>query len=122
MSQIVIVEDDGDIRNATLEFLEMEGYTAQGCVNGQDALSYLRSQGADLPNLLIVDLNMPIMNGPAFLAAQKADENLKKIPCVIMSANAENDAKDRKLPCNHYLRKPIDLDDLLAVVRRYVKH
>ena len=119
--EVYLVEDDIDIREATLEFLEMEGIKALGCANGREALTHLKASLHQLPSLLLVDLNMPVLDGIGFREEQLRDPALSQIPCVILSADGKIDAKCEQLKIEQNLRKPIDLDDLMIVIQKFVR-
>jgi CheY-like chemotaxis protein len=116
---IYVIEDDRDIRESMIEFLESEGYQVGGASNGQEALDYLRKT-SDLPNLILLDLMMPIKDGIAFRDEQRDDAVLGKVPVVIMSADAHLQDKKVRAGVNEFLKKPVDLDDLLKVVDQYL--
>jgi CheY-like chemotaxis protein len=117
LGEILLIEDDEDIRLTMIEFLEMEGIKAEGCVNGEKALEHLNSRRENLPKLILVDLNMPLMDGPAFRRAQMADPEFSQIPCFILSADGNIGSISQELGVNGVIKKPVDLDQLLAVVR-----
>lgn len=91
--------------------------------DGVEALAFLRGQGkyadAPRPNLIFLDLNMPRKDGREVLAEVKADEQLKRIPIVVMtSSQAEEDvARAYDQHANCYVRKPIDFDQFHSVVK-----
>lgn len=114
---IMIVEDEFLIREALTEFLEEEGYTVAGSANGQEALNYLR--GGAVPELILLDLMMPVMNGPQFLAELQADPALDSIPVVLLSADRNSHEKFSSNAPVEYLEKPVRLVDLLDTVERY---
>ena len=113
---ILIVEDDADIRVALMDVLEEHGYEPVGAVNGLDALEKLR-EGALKPCLIVLDLMMPVMDGRAFREEQLREPALAQIPVVVCSAYRE--IADQALRLTEFLRKPLDVDDLVAAVRRY---
>jgi two-component system, chemotaxis family, response regulator Rcp1 len=91
--------------------------------NGVEALAFLRREGkyADSPHpdLILLDLNMPRMDGREVLAVIKADPELKRIPVVVLTTSrAEEDiVKSYDLHANCYISKPVDLDQFITVVR-----
>lgn len=116
-SQILIVEDDVDIRDTLQEVLQSEGYNVHTTINGLEALNWLRSN-EQLPCIVLLDLMMPVMNGWQFLDAARADPVLSKVPVVVVSAVADL----RSVPTGvHYVRKPINFENLLGVVRTYCR-
>ena len=91
--------------------------------DGVEAMDFLRTRGkhrhAPRPDLIILDLNLPRKDGREVLAEIKADEDLKRIPVVVLTiSQAEEDIlKSYNLHANCYISKPIDLDQFLKVVR-----
>src|SRR6266496_6722379 len=83
--RILLVEDDRSIRDVLRAILEEEGYAVTTAENGRRALEHLRSGGA--PDLIVLDLRMPIMDGWQFRAMQKADPVLATIPVLAVSAD-----------------------------------
>ena len=117
MQQVLIVDDDFEIRETLGQILEDEGYAVAGAANGMEALSFLRADNH--PCVILLDLMMPVMNGWQFATEQKRDPGLAKIPVVVISAVGDAEQKARTLGAVEVLRKPIDLDQLLATVGRY---
>ena len=111
--EVLVVDDDGDIRASLSELLEDEGYRAPTAINGVEALDRLR-QGVH-PCVILLDLMMPVMNGLEFRALQKADPELAGIPVVIISAHA----RPADVDADAFLSKPVSVDRLLAVVERF---
>jgi CheY-like chemotaxis protein len=112
MTSVLVVDDDTDIREAVAEVLAGEGYLVLGAGDGAEALKKCR---AFHPSLVLLDLMMPGMNGWEFRAAQKRDPDLAGIPVVVLSALEQRVAIDAEA----FVRKPFDLDELLALVRRH---
>jgi two-component system, chemotaxis family, chemotaxis protein CheY len=84
---ILVVEDDREQREALCAMLDLEGFEHAQVSNGREALAYLNESGA--PCVVLLDLEMPVMNGRVFRAKQLADERLSRIPVVIVTGNAE---------------------------------
>ena len=114
---ILVVEDDAATRDAVALVLEDEGYSVTGVANGQEALLHLRQTAP--PNLILLDLMMPVMNGWEFRKQQTQDPALQSIPVVVISADGALPQKAAALGATDYLIKPIDLDKLLEAVQRY---
>ena len=110
---VLVVDDDPDIRAFMAASLEDSGYEVRTAVDGGVALALLR---AWRPDLILLDLMMPRVDGWAFRQAQLAQKRLAAIPVVVMSAGygAQNQAK--KLATAAGLDKPFDLNELLATV------
>jgi two-component system, chemotaxis family, response regulator Rcp1 len=122
---ILLVEDNaGDVR-LTKEVLKDSKDRNNLIVasNGEEAMDCLRRsgkfKGASRPDLILLDLNLPIKDGREVLAQIKSDENLKRIPVVILTTSkAEEDIlKTYNLHANCYITKPVDLDQFCAVVK-----
>jgi chemotaxis family two-component system response regulator Rcp1 len=123
--QILLVEDNpGDVR-LTREALKEAKFrnTVQVVGDGVEALAYLHQQGqysgAMRPHLIMLDLNLPRMDGREVLAAIKKDADLQRIPVVVLSSSeAESDiARAYELHANAYVTKPVDIDHFLQVVK-----
>jgi chemotaxis family two-component system response regulator Rcp1 len=123
--QILLIEDNpGDVR-LTREALKEAKFrnTLQVVGDGVEALAYLRQQGqysgAMRPHLIMLDLNLPRMDGREVLAAIKKDADLRRIPVVVLSSSeAEADiARAYELHANAYVTKPVDIAHFLQVVK-----
>lgn len=115
---ILIVEDSLDIQESLKQLFESENYDVQIASHGQEALDYLRS-GAKHPNIILLDLMMPIMDGYEFRKIQYLDEALSRIPVVIMTADGHVEEKSAKLGGAAFLKKPVDIDIILNTVYKY---
>lgn len=114
MARVLIVDDEFDIRQAVAEVLAEEGHQVLSAGDGAEALAYLREFH---PNLVLLDLMMPGMNGWEFRAAQQGDPDpeLRSIPVVILSALG----REGTIDADGFMQKPFDLDDLLSTVQRH---
>jgi CheY-like chemotaxis protein len=111
MSRILVVEDE-DILAATLcEVLEDEGYEALSARNGQDALRLLAEKS---PDLVLLDMMMPLMDGTAFLTAKALDATIQHVPVVVMTSASRAVLQGHGVA--GFLAKPFKLDTLLDVV------
>jgi DNA-binding response OmpR family regulator len=115
---ILIIEDEGLIRNLLVEVLEEEGYHVVGAANGEVALKTLRTANSP-PRLIILDLNMPVMNGWQFRSAQQHEATLAAIPVIILSAGRNIAQETKTLAAVDYLTKPLDLTVLLDRIKIY---
>jgi CheY-like chemotaxis protein len=111
--RILVVEDDPDAREALVALLQMKGYRAVPAGNGKEALDYLHK--APLPDLIILDLWMPVMDGWQFRAEQIKDPRLKKVPVIVVTALSDRADVD----ANEIIIKPVDVERLLATVSQY---
>jgi CheY-like chemotaxis protein len=116
--QIFVVDDDEDIREGLMDFLEDHGYDPVGAADGREALQLLGTSGSR-PCIIILDLMMPVMDGRSFREAQLQDPNLSEIPVVVISAYKDGDDTARQINALTYLPKPLDLNALLAVVKAH---
>jgi CheY-like chemotaxis protein len=103
---VLVVEDDPDLREALAELLRDEGFAVSTAENGARALKQL--EGAELPKVIVSDLMMPEMNGWELLDHVRGSDRLRGVPVVVMTAAAEP-----KIPHDiPVMRKPIDIDDM----------
>lgn len=112
MANILVVEDNDDVREMMAVTLELEGHEVLTAVNGRDALDKL-SEG-EKPCVILLDLMMPVMNGWEFRSALSRDPDLRDVPVVVVSAATGEMA--RRVDATAYLPKPLDMDQLLDVV------
>lgn len=113
---ILLVEDDLDISEAIQSILEEEGFVIKCTFNGKEALEYL-SDAPHVPQLILLDIMMPYMNGYEFREAQLKDPKIANIPTIILSAAGKHEDIDR-LHFKECLKKPLDLETLIDVVKR----
>lgn len=125
---IVMADDDGDdimlAREALIESRVINEF--HSVADGLELLDYLRSQGeyaatgtAPRPHLILLDLNMPKMDGRAALAAIKADPELNRIPIVILTtSNADRDiARTYELGAASFIQKPVTFEQMVDVMQ-----
>lgn len=103
---ILVVEDEADVREAVAALLDVGGYAVLQAADGDEALRRLRS-GVVRVVLILLDLQMPRMDGRAFRAAQLCDPDLATIPVVIMSGAADGAVAAAQLGVRVYLQKPV---------------
>ena len=123
--QVLVVEDNpGDARLLQEVFQGAnENVALHVAQDGLDAMAFLRQQGsyraAPRPSLILLDLNLPKMDGRAVLAHIKADPDLKTIPTVILTTSEapEDIAASFRLQANCYLNKPVELDEFEQLVK-----
>ena len=122
---ILLVEDDeGDVLLTKRAFASGKIYNSLSVAkDGVEALAFLRQEGeytaAPRPDLILLDLNMPRMDGREALAKIKQDENLRSIPVVVLTtSDSEQDVlKSYDLQASCYITKPVDLKQFVGVVR-----
>ncbi len=126
-STILLIEDDKvDIMTVQRAFKQNNiTNTLEVKQNGEDALEYLRQEEPDgeedfvLPGLILLDLNMPKMNGVEFLKIVKSDERLKSIPVVVLTTSKEeNDrCESFNIGVAGYIIKPVDFNKFVEVIK-----
>jgi len=108
---IVIVEDDGDIRESLRDAFEDAGYAVHSARNGLEGLEVLR--GCDRPCAVVLDLIMPVMTGNELYEAMQADPQLADIPVVVSTSDPS------RVPSGvPFVRKPINVSAMLNTVKR----
>ena len=113
---VLVVDDDESIRETLELALDLEHYATAVASDGAEALQWLRNNPA--PQLILLDLMMPIMDGWQVLGHLGKDERLARIPVVVITAFDRDLGSAGQLPI---LKKPIDLRDLLRVVGAQVQ-
>jgi CheY-like chemotaxis protein len=109
---ILVVDDNIDAVEALAQILEYEGYAVATAYDGREALEYLR--GNPTPDLIVLDLMMPIMNGWELRAELAKVPAFAKVPIVVMTALAQA----AKIEADAIVAKPIDLKRLLLIMDR----
>lgn len=115
MRNILVIEDDHNIRVVIRQALESEGYKVYSAANGRDGLELLKQ--IDQPNLILLDLMMPLMTGWEFIKAQKKHRLLRDIPVVIVSATES--IQGTHVPAREIIHKPFEIQELLNVVKKH---
>lgn len=115
---LLVVEDDVEIRETLVEILEEREYNVSAAEHGKLALELLR-RAADPPCLILLDMMMPVMDGRAFHAELRRHPAWVNIPVVICSAYRDLPAPETLSPQVEYLKKPLDLHELIKTVRRH---
>jgi CheY-like chemotaxis protein len=113
----MIVEDEPDVREAFTARLTLEGYTVVGAANGRDALEYLAC--GPLPDVILLDYAMPVMDGRAFVQAQARNARWARIPVILITAYLQRAFAARSLDVAAILEKPVVWDDLAPLLERY---
>ncbi len=118
---ILLVEDDQvDVMTVKRAMQEIHvTNTVVNCENGEEALKFLRDPDNEKPCIILLDLNMPIMNGIEFLRVIKQDELLKRIPVVVLTTSEEQPDKIKSfdLGVAGYMAKPVDYRQFVEVMR-----
>jgi two-component system, chemotaxis family, response regulator Rcp1 len=122
--EILLVEDSYSDANLTIKSLGKANVTnnLHWVEDGETALEYLRHQGeyttATRPDLILLDLNLPGLDGREVLAEIKADSELKRIPVVVLTTSADEQdvLRSYDLNANCYITKPVDIHQFLQIV------
>jgi CheY-like chemotaxis protein len=113
--RILVVEDDSLTSGAIKMVLEWEGYDVDCAANGQEALDHLR-QAEEKPDLILLDLMMPILDGHQFREEQKHDPDINRIPVVVVSAANYASSMD----ASGYIQKPFRPEQLVETIRHQI--
>ncbi|HEU5406775.1 MAG TPA: response regulator [Nitrospira sp.] len=114
VKRILLVEDSPLTSRAVRMALEWEGYQVECAANGQEALDHLR-QADEKPDLILLDMMMPVLDGYQFREEQKRDQAISNIPIVVVSV-AEIDSS---LDASGHIHKPFKPEELLQTLRSY---
>ena len=118
----ILVVEDNDMNMQLVEFLlEEGGYRIVKATSGEEALAIARD-GSGTPDLILMDIHLPGMDGLSVVRAIKADERTATIPILALTAHAMRGDKDRFLEagCDGYISKPIDVKTFIASIERYL--
>jgi CheY-like chemotaxis protein len=119
---VLIVEDDPDVREMLSALLSMEGFYAVAAEDGLEALHLLRTvrhRAPETPCLVLLDLKMPRLGGHEFRRAQLGDPTVASVPVAVMSGAVDLEQRAQDLGAVATVAKPINIDRLMDVVRRY---
>ncbi len=121
LKPILLVEDDNiDVMTVRRAFKDLKVTNQLVCVvNGEEALEYLKNESNKKPCVILLDLNMPKMNGIEFLKVKKENEELKKIPVVALTTSKEAYDIDQsfELGVVGYIVKPVDYKKFVEAIR-----
>ncbi len=117
-SDVLVVDDDADLRRALRNALEPEGYHVALAANGREAWEWLQS--APLPALILLDLMMPVMDGAQFLGLVRTDTRMRSIPVVLATAFGSL-AEPVAAESQGLLAKPFDVEQVLRLASRYCR-
>lgn len=112
--RVLVVDDSASLRQAYALVLEIEGMSVTTASNGREALERVR---ADKPDLILLDLSMPVMSGWEFRAIQRTDPRLARIPVIVVTAEEIEEAEADLLACHGLVRKPSPCEALITAIR-----
>lgn len=120
--KILLVEDDISIRENMASLLSYEGYQVIEAEHGLEAMQKLEESKGELPNLILLDLFMPIMNGREFLQCKEASTAalLREIPVILITASVPEEHQDLETKTVAIFRKPISLKDFLHSLKTII--
>lgn len=112
---VLIVEDDPNLNLALVETLQTYGYVTLSAYHGREALELLHQQP---PDVIVCDINMPVMDGYTFLQHTRAEPELRLLPFIFLTARTttEDQRRAKSIGIEDYLSKPIDSRDLVAAI------
>jgi two-component system OmpR family response regulator len=113
---VLVIEDDPDLADAVRLVLEDAGYRVRGAVDGQQAIDDIRQE---MPGLILLDMKMPRMSGWEFVREFRAAYD-HAVPIILFTAARDPRQHAVEIAADGYLAKPFEMDDLLAIVSRYL--
>jgi CheY-like chemotaxis protein len=122
MSRKILVVEDNDMNMQLVEFLlEEGGYDIVKASSGEEALAITRD-GPQAPDLILMDIHLPGMDGLSVVRAMKDDQRTRRIPILALTAHAMRGDKDRFLEagCDGYISKPIDVKTFIRSIEQYL--
>jgi CheY-like chemotaxis protein len=118
-AHILVVEDDPDIRESVVEILEDDGHVVTSAGDGREALDRLQS-ASPAPDLILLDLMMPVMSGYQFREEQLKLPAFASIPVLIVTADVNARSKVESLQVAGFVQKPLKIQPLLDLVNQLV--
>ena len=116
--KILVVDDEEDLLKLTAFRLKKSGYEVLTAVNGQEALDLIQN---DRPDLILLDLRIPLISGYDVCKRVRADDKLKDTPIILFTASAEGITdKVNEVGANDYLTKPFYQEGLLGKVKKLI--
>jgi two-component system, chemotaxis family, chemotaxis protein CheY len=112
---VLVVDDDPDARDAMAELLQLQGFSVLAAGNGHEALEVLKVEN---PNVVLLDLMMPVVSGWEFLRRRKAHPELARIPVIVTSAVIDRVVGAQAEGADAVLLKPINIEKLLNLVKQ----
>ncbi len=119
----ILVVEDNDMNMQLVEFLlEEGGYAILKATSGEEALAITQNGPDFTPDLILMDIHLPGMDGLSVVRAMKEDTRTARIPILALTAHAMRGDKDRFLEagCDGYISKPIDVKTFIASIERFI--
>jgi two-component system cell cycle response regulator DivK len=116
---ILIVEDDPKNMKLFHDLLQVNGYQTLEATDGRQGVDSARLLG---PDLILMDAMLPVLNGIEAIKILKSDEKTRMIPIIALTSFALPNEKERILEagCNGYMLKPLNINDLISMIREYL--
>jgi DNA-binding response OmpR family regulator len=111
--KILVVEDDGMMREYVALFLRSAGYSVD---TAEDGMAAVRAVRRNAPALIISDVTMPRLNGFEFIATLREDAGVRNIPVIFLTSVPDGEKRSEELGALAYMRKPMKADKLLSLV------
>ncbi len=116
MKKVLVIDDNESLRMELLNILRLEGYEALGARDGREGVQIVQQH---LPDLIISDINMPILNGFEFIAELRRDSRTELIPVILLSGGSEL-PQGLQAGAAGYLPKPCTVDEFLAAIKTQI--
>jgi len=119
MAKILLVEDNEINRDMLVRRLQRRGFNMMTAVDGQQAIDMTRSE---MPDLILMDMSLPVLDGWEATRQIKADPHLKHIPIIGLTAHAMIGDRDQALKagCDDYATKPVEFEKLVELINRLI--
>ena len=122
--QTVLVVEDNDMNMQLVEYLlEEGGYSIVKATSGEEALAITRDAGKPAPDLILMDIHLPGMDGLSVVRQMKSDSRTQRVPILALTAHAMRGDRDRFLDagCDGYISKPIDVKTFIRSIQQYIR-
>ena len=118
MKKILVVDDDPDILTVLKLRLKKAGYEVMVAANGEEALDLIKKE---TPELVLLDLLLPGIQGEEVCKQIKQDDKLKKIPVILFTASVSDiESRVKKIGADDFIEKPFEAENLLAKIKKFV--
>ena len=115
--RVLVIDDDEEVISLITTIAELEGYEVKAARNGAEGLAMLR-EGQFHPDLILLDLMMPVMDGWTFSREARRTDSARETPIVVLSGVHDLPRKVEGLPVNGFVAKPFDYDELVSWLDR----
>lgn len=120
----ILVVEDNDMNMQLVEYLlEERGYAIAKATSGEEALAVAGDATRALPDLILMDIHLPGVDGLSVVRKIKGDERTRNVPILALTAHAMRGDKDRFLEagCDGYISKPIDVKTFVSAIEQYLR-